>query len=493
MKIWHKTPAENPSSTKVLRTFLPFCLFVASAIMLSFLKVININLLIGVGVFCILIGAVIARDGDRYWRSIFGGMGSHTAMTATLLWLVVGVYGKLLVEGHLAEGLVWIISTLHINEALFVPLVFVFSGVFAISTGSGFGTICAMSMVLYPASVMLGNSPALTGGAILSGAALGDSISMVSDTTVIAAVTQTKAPSALPSSSLVSQGAESPKGEGRDTDDGLGMRGESIGTTVRARIPIVALSAAIALVLFTLACVLFRSPSAEAAHQSNEGALGLIMLIPTVLVVLLSIRRVNMFVTLFAGIALSVVLGLSFGLFTPGSLLHVENGEAGGAIIDGVAGMTGISILLMVVVALSGLAVSGDGMVVIEKVVNSLGVRTARQAELLLFFMISMAGILIAIVNTIANICIAPLVNTIGQRHHVPTLRRTTLLAATICTFPFMLPYGGSAILLLQSVETTGCVGLKATDCLFTAFYPIVLFIVVFLSCLYEKTDQTHS
>ena len=172
--------------------------------------------------------------------------------------------------------------------------------------------------------------------------------------------------------------------------------------------------------------------------------------------------------------------------------MHVENGDAGGVIIEGIAGMTSISILLMIVVSLSGLVVSKDGMETIERIVSSLGVKTARGAELLLFCMITMAGILIAIVNTIANICIAPLVNTIGQRYHVPTLRRTTLLAATICTFPFILPYGGSVILLLQSVETTGCEGLQATDCLFTAFYPIVLFIVVFISCLYEKTDQTH-
>lgn len=484
MKIWHKTPAENPSSTKALRTFLPFCLFVASAIVLSFLKVININLLIGVGVFCILIGAVIARDGDRYWRSIFGGMGSYTAMTATLLWLVVGIYGKLLLAGQLADGLVWAIGALHMNEALFVPLVFVFSGIFAISTGSGFGTICAMAMVLYPASVMLGNSGALTAGAIVSGAALGDSISLVSDTTVIAAVTQTKgetSPLTPPR-----EGGES------DTDEDSGVQTERIGTTVRARIPIVALSAGIALVLFILSCLLFQSPSTKAADRSDEDALGLIMLIPTVLVVLLSLRRVNMFVTLFAGILLSVILGLSCGLFTTWSLLHVENGDAGGVIIEGIAGMTSISILLMIVVSLSGLVVSKDGMETIERIVSSLGVKTARGAELLLFCMITMAGILIAIVNTIANICIAPLVNTIGQRYHVPTLRRTTLLAATICTFPFILPYGGSVILLLQSVETTGCEGLQATDCLFTAFYPIVLFIVIFISCLYEKTDQTH-
>ncbi|MBR3521964.1 MAG: hypothetical protein IKN75_05480 [Prevotella sp.] len=465
------------SATKAVRTFLPFCLFVTIAIISSFLKVVNINLLIVIGVFSILLGALIAHDGNRYWREIFGGMGSSTAMTATLLWLVVGIYGKLLVEGHLAEGLVWAISSLHINAALFVPLVFIFSGIFAISTGSGFGTICAMSMVLYPASVMLGNSPALTGGAILSGAALGDSISMVSDTAVIAAATQTET-----------------WDEGRETREVItSERSVDIGTSVKARLPLVALSAAIALVLYTLACNLSYTPSVEAAYHSDGGALGLLMLIPTALVVLLSMRGTNMFVTLFAGIILSVVLGLSFGLFTPYSLLHVRDGVAGGAIIDGVGGMTGICILLMVVVALSKLAISEDGMDIIGRGVNSLGVRSSRQSELLLFFMTATAGILIATVNTIANICVAPLVNTIGQRHHIPALRRTTLLATTICTFPFVLPYGGCVILLLQSVETAGCSGLHATDVLTTAFYPMALFIIVLLSCLYEKTDQTHS
>lgn len=171
-------------------SLVPFGIFVVAAIGLSLVEAVDINLLIGVGIIAIIIGAILAEDKDEYWNVIFEFFGSKTATTATLLWLMVGVYGCILKEGHIVEGLVWAAGKINMGSTAFTVVVFLFSGLFAISTGSGFGTISAMSLTLFPAGIALGAHPALLGGAILSGASLGDSIAPVSDTAVIAASTQ---------------------------------------------------------------------------------------------------------------------------------------------------------------------------------------------------------------------------------------------------------------------------------------------------------------
>ena len=102
--------------------------------------------------------------------------------------------------------------------------------------------------------------------------------------------------------------------------------------------------------------------------------------------------------------------------------------------------------------------------------------------------------------NTIANICIAPFVNSIGKRHQIHPYRRSTILATVICTFPFVLPYGGCMLLLLKGIEASRSnVTLQATDMFLTAFYPWLLLICSFATCFIRKrhnnetTDKTNS
>ena len=406
---------------KAAVSFVPFTLFVGTAIGLSFWGAIDINLLVGVGIAAILVGTFLTKEKGAYWETVFEFMGSKTAMTATLLWLIVGVYGNILKEGHIVEGLVWAAHQLDINATGFTFVVFLFSSLFAISTGSGFGTISAMSLTLFPAGIALGADPALMGGAILSGAALGDSIAPVSDTAVIAATTQEYA-------------------DGRGSAD--------IGGTVKKRLPLVLTALVVALIAYGITSGFHTATSITALDNTSEHPQGLALLIPTLVVILLSFRRVNIFVALAVGLAVAVGIGLMLNLFTLNSLICVENGKVEGAIVEGIGGMANICILLMMVVSLSGLIIRSGGMDGITGSLNAHVIRSPRGAELTIFGLVSVAGILIAAVNTIANICIAPFVNSIGKQHGQHPYRRTTLLATVIGTFTFVLPYGGCVLLL---------------------------------------------
>lgn len=63
-------------------------------------------------------------------------------------------------------------------------------------------------------------------------------------------------------------------------------------------------------------------------------------------------------------------------------------------------------------------------------------------------------GILIAAINTIANICVASFINAIGKNKGLHPHRRANILATTICSFPFFLPYSGCVLLLLGGLNS---------------------------------------
>ena len=436
---------------------LPFALFVTTAIVLSFLGIADINLLIAVGIVAIIGGSAFANDSQSYWDTIFSFFGSKTAVTASLLWLIVGVYGNILKEGHIVEGLVWAVAFFDLNGAAFTLATFLFSGLFAISTGSGFGTISAMSLTLFPAGIAVGCDAALLGGAILSGAALGDSISPVSDTAVIAATTQ--------------QYEE-------------GGRVADVGGTVHYRLPLVLCSFVLSVVVFCLAGSWNTDTSISAFEIHPDDYKGLFLLLPTLVMMMLAFRKFNIFVSLFISIVVAVVLGLTMHLFSLTNLIGMEDGHIGGAVVDGIGGMANICLLLMVVVSLSGLIIRSGCMEQTITCLNAHITHSQRKTELTIFVLVAIVGILIAAVNTIANICIAPFVNDIGRQQGIHPYRRSAILATVICTFPFILPYGGCLLLLMKGVEASGTgIELEATDMFFTAFYPWVLLICSLTTC----------
>ena len=187
------------------------------------------------------------------------------------------------------------------------------------------------------------------------------------------------------------------------------------------------------------------------------------------------------------------------GLFGLSDLVCLEGNNVSGAVVDGIAGMANICILLMVVVSLSGLIIRSGCMNSILSFMNRHIRHSTILAELSIFSMTAVSGILIAAVNTIANICIAPFVNSIGKQHQILPYRRSTILATVICTFPFVLPYGGCMLLLLKGIEASGSnVALQATDMFLTPFYPWLLLICSFAACFIrnrhnnETTDKTN-
>lgn len=447
-------------------SLVPFVVFIVITIGLSFINAADLNMMIASGVIGLIVGMLIVKDKPRYWDIVLEGLGDKMAMTAVLIWLVVGIYGSILKSGHLVEGLVWLSVKLHLSGAGFCVATFLFSATFALATGAAFGTVAAMSYILYPVGILMGCNPAVLGGAIISGAIFGDNIAPVSDTTIVSTTGQTYRKK--------SGSAE-------------------IGGAVKDRSKYVIVTFIISIVLYA---IFGGAKSGQGLDTSvaasllaeNQNPAGLLMLIPTVIVIGMAVMGNNLFVTLPVGIIIAVIVGIGGGLFGFADLFRIENGTAMGALPDGVAGMLSVCILLMVVVSMGSLLITSGYM---EELVERLSrnIKTTRGAELLIFLFSSVFSVLISAINTIPNICASPLVNAVGQKAKLHPYRRANFLAVACDSFNACMPFGGSVLLLLGIMKTLSTAYdfvevLSPNAFLFTCFYPCILWFVMLFAVL---------
>ena len=109
-------------------SLIPFIFFIVITIALSFANFQDINMMVGAGVVGLLLGMIFCKNVNDYWDVVLEGLGSKVAMTAVLLWLVVGIYGQILKSGHIVEGLVWLSVKLGISGAVFTVCAFIRCG-----------------------------------------------------------------------------------------------------------------------------------------------------------------------------------------------------------------------------------------------------------------------------------------------------------------------------------------------------------------------------
>ncbi len=448
-------------------SLIPFMTFIIITIGLSFINAADLNMMIASGVIGLIIGMVFAKDKGKYWDIVLEGLGQKLGMTAVLIWLIVGIYGAILKSGHIVEGLVWLSVQLHLQGAAFTVAAFIFSATFAVATGAAFGTIAAMGFILYPVGILLGASPAVLGGAIISGALFGDNIAPVSDTTIVSATGQTY----------------SNKSGSAD-----------IGGAVKDRTKYVVLAGIISIVLFFIFGAAKAGEGldpilAQQLLSEHQMPKGLLLLLPTALVIYLAVKGKNLFITLSIGIIVAIIVGLGAGLFSLSDLCSIQGGSVRGAFPDGVAGMTTVCILLMVIVSMGNILTSSGFMDEMVDYLNSSVIKSVTGAELVMFIFASVFSLLISAINTIPNICAGPLLDAIGKKNHLHPYRRANILAVSVCSFNAFMPFGGSVLLLLGIMNTLSSTYdfvevLSPNAFLFTTFYPFVIWVVMFIAIL---------
>lgn len=363
----------------------------------------------------ISLGMGLARSAGRYAERVFSLMANRVAAVAVVCWLWAGAFSGILADSGLVEAIVWVGANLQLSGALFTAATFLFAALFAVSVGTGLGTVVGFTAVMFPAGIVLGANPAALMGAIYSGAAFGDNLAPISDTTIVSAATQ-------------------------ETD---------VGGVVRSRLKYVGIAGGITLLLFLFlggGAAAIAPEQAERLLSETADPTGLPMLIPAAAVFVVAVTGGHFLAALTAGVAVAVVLGPLAGIFPLAQVFHLTpEGAVAGSAVDGAMALLPISILTLLLVTSIGIMSASGFLEALMEWLDRTVARTVRGAEAAIVGLISFANVCVS-VNTVAMITVGPLANILRKRHRLHPHRSANLMDTISCSFPYMLPYSATIV-----------------------------------------------
>jgi Na+/H+ antiporter NhaC len=419
---------------------LPLAIFVVWAVFQSGVLQIGDTTGLVVGMLVALIVGMLFAKGDwkQYANTIFEGMTQPVAATAIVAWLWAGMFADTLQVGGFVDGLIWAATALNIGADLFPAAAFILAGLLATGIGTGYGTVVAFTTLFFPAGVLLGASPVLTFGAILSGAVFGDNLAPVSDTTIVSAVTQNS----------------------------------DIGGVVSSRFKYAIVAAAIALPAYIVAGNLMEgidvARQAEGLLAQNSNPLGLVHLLSVAVVIGTAIQGRHIVEAISWGLITSAVLNVVTGLASVSDMLVfrapqnsgiaeslsflpfielVQSAETavGGSLYTGAAGFFPLIVLTLLIVAGAQILVRGGAFEAMQDLLLGSVATSVRRAELTMVLGTASVNAMITI-NTAAEIAIAPYIARIGERFNINGYRRANILDANTSALGYIFPWGGGLL-----------------------------------------------
>lgn len=403
---------------------VPLAFFILWAIAICVGGAPDENGLILGAVIGLVLGMFLCRN--RWWwyaEEVMAGMANRVAAVTIVAWFWAGMFAQVLREGGLVDGLVWLGGASHATGGIFVGATFVLAATFASAVGTGYGTTVAFSTLMFPAGVVLGADPVWLFAAILSGAAFGDNLAPVSDTTVVSATTQ-------------------------ETD---------IPGVVRARFKYAIAAGIPALVLLTAlggGGAGVDSSQAEQLLAGSASPAGLVLLAPFALVITLALSGQHIIVTLTWGILTAIGLGWPLGLLEPGQILLIdtEAGRVRGALVDGIAGYLSLAILILLIVAGGHIMKLGGALDALVDRLAAFARNSVARAEVAIWSIVFALNVFITI-NTAAEITAAPVVSDLGKRFRLHPYRRANFLDAVSSALGYIFPWGGGVLIGYQTLR----------------------------------------
>jgi Na+/H+ antiporter NhaC len=390
------------------------------------------------GWLAIVAGLVLAKNKREYCECIMRGLGDKNGIVIVTAWIFAGVFGKLMVAGGLVDGLLWLGMTTGAQEAVFTIIAFIAAMLFSLGTGTSTGTVLSLIPVLYPAGVFLGANPALLAVSILAGAAFGDNLAPVSDTTIVSAFTQ-------------------------DAD----MR-----DVVKSRAPLSLVAAAICIVflfIFGGGGAVSTLPEIKASMNPT----GLLMLLSFVVVVGSALSGRHIVESLIYGNISAVVFGLLSGNMALSAVLSLpaKRGQTTGLIETGISGVTGAIIFALLILAVTQVLVESGVMSGILNLALKTIAKTVRQAELSVILVTILASIPIA-ANAPALLLVGPsFVKPLGEKFNLAPARRANLMDCAVCTIFFILPWHIAVIVWYGAVAAAAETWNVALPSIWSAMY----------------------
>ena len=326
------------------------------------------------------------------------GVRHRDIITMCIIFLLAGAFSEVTKQIGSVDATV--------NFALsFIPSQFLLIGLFLVSAfvstsiGTSMGTIATIAPIGFALSQQLGISTPLCTATVVGGAMFGDNLSIISDTTIAA---------------VMSQEAD-----------------------IKQKLQLNAKIAFIASII-TIIFLAFKTNSPVVADTKDYN---IILVIPYILLIVLAISGINVFVSLSLSIAFAGVIGISindnFDILIFSQSLN-----------KGFISMNEIMLLSLMVGGISGLT----GKEFTQEVANRLSAWIDRKnagpkfIQLLIAKLVSIFDILLAN-NTIAIIFTGEIARELAKKHKIPPHYSAAWLDIFSCVFQGLIPYGAQILL----------------------------------------------
>jgi len=364
---------------------------------------------------------------DEKLKIVATGAGDVNIITMVLIFLVAGAFSGVVSAAGGVESTVNLgLSFLPPN--LMVVGLFLIGCFISVSMGTSVGTITALAPIALGVAEQTGFPAAICAGAVVCGAMFGDNLSMISDTTIAAVRTQ-----------------------------GCEMKDK-----FKQNFFIVLPAAIITLVIFFFITM-------NLTATTEVGDYNIIEVIPYLVVLIGALIGLNVFLVLFIGIGLSMIVGITNGSFTLMESFTVIGG--------GMTSMFEISIISIIVACIVSLIKNNGGIALIldgiEKTVK--GKRGAEFGIALLVFLVDLC----TANNTVAIVMAGPVAREIGENYGVSRRRIASILDIVASVAQGVIPYGA------QLLTAAALVGISPMQIIPYLFYPFLMLVCVIIFMLF--------
>lgn len=407
-------------------SFIPFIVFIALIIVTTFYYASISDGALWVPAFMALIVAFFfAKDKKRYADVIIDGMASREAIIPVVCWIFAGVFSRVLRMSGLASGIAGLAAGMGVSPTIFLVISFIASAVFATASGTGFGTIAAGMGVIYPAGVALGLHPGLLAGAIVSGAAFGDNLAPVSDTTICSATSQ----------------------------------GVDVPGVVKSRLKYAIPAGIISIIVFVVLSFIYTGTTSASSVIEYEPKT-LLMLIPVAVTIYIAIKTGDIIIATTVGIVMSGAVAVGLGLIdfiqidpsasvVKEALFRVSGAgldrTVDGIIYVGINSMLQVCILALLLFGSIAIMRAGEGD---KKLLSVLGnvAKGPIGAEFTITGMIVALSAMMGL-NAPAILAVgASFAKPLSQKFGISPYRAANLMDATSCTLVYSLPWTPAVI-----------------------------------------------
>ena len=432
-------------------SLLPFVIFIITIITTTFVwSSISDGALWVPAFVALVIPFFFAKDKKYYSEVIIEGMASKDCLVPIVCWIFAGAFSRVLRVSGLASGIAGVAAGFGVGPTPFLIITFAASALFATASGTGFGTIAAGMGVLYPAGVALGCNHPLLAGAIISGAAFGDNLAPISDTTICSATTQ----------------------------------GVDVPGVVKSRVKYCIVASLIAIPAFIIVSMIKGLDASGVAENAAYNPWTLIMLIPVAITIYIAIKTGDIIVATTVGIVIGFAFAIPAGLI---DFIHMDSnsevpavisvaGEGldrtvGGVLYDGVASMIQVIVLCLLLFGSINIMRRGKGDIMILDALGKIA-RTATGAEWVVSLMVIVLSGIMGL-NAPAILAVgASFAKPLGKQHGISPYRMANLMDAQSNTLAYCLPWSPAMIYTLSFAKDSGAplTGIEVTPMVLYCF-----------------------